>query len=231
MKVVICTPTITKPHPAYLSALEGSVPLLDGAGIEHQCVFEIGCPYISGARATMLRRAMAAGGDVFVFIDHDVSWAPGDLLTLIQSQGDVVGGTYRYKLDDIQYMGNVETDADGLPIVRDDGCIRAFRLPAGFLKVTRAGVDKFMAAYPHLTIRSEDGFESPDLFNHGAHKGTWFGEDYAFCRNWIDAGGEVWLIPDMNLDHHSGESVYRGNFHEYLLRCPGGSKSDCPRAA
>lgn len=30
----------------------------------------------------MLRKALDAQADVIVFIDHDVSWAPGDLLKL-----------------------------------------------------------------------------------------------------------------------------------------------------
>jgi hypothetical protein len=52
----------------------------------------------------------------------------------------------------------------------------------------------------------------------------WWGEDYAFCRNWQEIGGEVWLVPNLNLNHWSGDKVWKGNFHEYLLKQPGGSK-------
>lgn len=179
----------------------------------------------------MLRKAMGWGADTFVFLDDDVSWAAGDLLKLLRTDGDVVGGTYRYKLDGEHYMGCINTDAAGLPVVRDDGLISANRLPAGFLKVTRAAVARFMAHYPHLSIVDDEGFVSPDLFNHGAHKGTWFGEDYAFSRNWIDCGGQLWLAPDLSLDHNEGERVWAGNFHEYLLRRPGGSKWQRPISA
>lgn len=219
---------MTRPHDAYLASLEACVPALDAAGIEHAAVFEVGCPYISGARATLLRKALVWGADTIVFIDHDVSWAPADLTKLASTAGDVVGGTYRYKTDDERYMAHIDVDERARPLVRADGALRAQRLPAGFLKVTCAAVDRFMRHYPHLTIRDADGFESPDLFNHGAHRGTWFGEDYAFCRNWLDADGELWLVPDLELGHHAGDRSYLGNFHRFLLRQPGGSDSACP---
>jgi hypothetical protein len=52
----------------------------------------------------------------------------------------------------------------------------------------------------------------------------WWGEDYAFCRNWQELSGEVWIVPDLNLNHWSGDKVWKGNFHQYLLRQPGGSE-------
>lgn len=224
MKVVLCTPTRDRPSQAFLDALEASVPALDAAGIEHKTVFEVGCPYISGARATMLRKAMATDADAFVFIDDDLSWRPTDLVRLIMTRGDVVAGMYRYRTEEEQYMGNICTDANGIPEVRDDGAIRAFRVPAGFLKVTRAAVEKFMLDYPELVIKNGEGVRSPDLFNHGAIGGTWYGEDMAFSKRWIEAGGLIWVVPDLQLDHHAKDRVYKGNQYDYLLRCPGGSR-------
>ncbi len=59
-KVVLCVPTLTRPMPQTLASIEASIPLLDAAGWDHAMVSEIGCPYISGARATMLRKALDA---------------------------------------------------------------------------------------------------------------------------------------------------------------------------
>lgn len=219
-RVVFCTPTIVRPYPAYLEAMEASVPLLDAAGIEHQVTFEIGNPYISAARATMLRKALDANADVIVFLDHDLSWRPEDLLTLIQTPGDVVAGLYRYKKDEVEYMGAVDTDAAHRPVLRDDGCMRANRVPAGFLKVTRAAVATFMRAYPHL-MYGDPTSPSVDLFNHGAHEWTWYGEDYAFSRNWLACGGEIWVVPDLDLTHHS-DKPFPGNWHQFMMRQPGG---------
>ena len=223
-KVCFCIPTITRPYQQCIDSLEASVPLLDAAGWDHYMVPEVGNPYISAARAKMLRKALDAKADVIVFIDHDVSWRPEDLLKLLDTEGDVVAGTYRYKSDEVSYMGTILSDINGRPRVREDGCIAATLVPAGFLKITTKCVDKFMQAYPDLCY-GERYNQSVDLFNHGAHKGNWWGEDYSFCRNWKDAGGEIWLVPDLNLDHHSTTESFIGNFHQYMLRQPGGSEA------
>jgi hypothetical protein len=222
VKLVIATPTLTRPRPEYLASLEASVAAMDAAGFDHQAVFEVGCPYISHARATMLRKALDADADTVVFIDHDVSWRPEDLVSVVEAEGDVVAGTYRYKKDDEEYMGVIECDAEGLPLVRSDGAIRAEKVPAGFLKVTRNAVRRFMRGYPELVYGYPER-AAVDLFNHGAHKGVWYGEDYAFSRRWKELGEDIWLLPNLDLGHH-GDKAYPGNFHRFLMRQPGGSE-------
>jgi glycosyltransferase involved in cell wall biosynthesis len=233
-KVVFCIPTMTKPYQQTLDALRDSIPLIVGAGWEEGCVNEIGCPYISAARATMLRKALDAKATVIVFIDHDVSWEPPDLLRLIETDGDVVAGTYRFKkgeaeqgCKDEEYMGTFFGPGQH-PIVRGDGCIKMLNVPAGFLKVTRNAVNRFMEKYPELCY-GEYCAPAVDLFNHGAHERVWFGEDYAFCRRW-NAIGDVWCVPNLNITHWTKERGHKGNLHMYLRRRPGGDLSDCPIA-
>lgn len=221
-KVVFCIPTVKRPYQQCLDSLEASVPLIQAAGWDDYMVNEIGSPYISAARATMLRKALDVKADVIVFIDHDLSWRPEDLLKLIETEGDVVAGTYRFKSDEVSYMGTIHSDFGGVPFVRKtDGAIKAKLVPAGFLKITKEAVDKFMRGFPKLCY-GEQYRQSIDLFNHGAHGGVWWGEDYAFCRNWESIMGEIWLVPDLQLDHHSETKSYPGNFHMYLRQQPGG---------
>lgn len=216
-KVVFCTPTIKKPFTQYLDAMEASIPLITEAGWEEGSVYEVGNPYISQTRANMLRKALDAKADVIVFIDHDLSWSPDALLKLIETDGHVVSGAYRFKEDEERYMGRLFQDEQGRPIVREDGCVRAEWIPAGFMKITKEAVDWMMGAYPALCYGPR---YAPlyDLFNHGAHKGVWWGEDYAFSRRWNEADGEIWVIPDLDLTHHSADQAYPGNYHRFLLR-------------
>ncbi len=227
MKVVFATATVKRPCDEYLAALEASIPLLDGAGIEHAAVYEVGCPYISSARATLLRKAMDTEPDAVVFIDHDMSWEPAGLNRLLSTDDDVLAATYRYRLDDESYMGTLIDGPEHRPVVRDDGCIAAELVPAGFLKVTKRAVHKFMGAYPDL-IFGPRFHPSVDLFNHGAHDGLWWGEDYAFSRNWRAMGEKLWIMPDISITHHEGDKSFPGNFHEFLLRQPGGSNERIP---
>lgn len=222
LKIVFCTPTITRPFEPYLAALEGSIPALDAAGIEHSAVFRVGDVYISHSRSYMLWQAMKTDADAVVFIDHDLSWEPEDLVRLIQHPGDVAAGDYRYKMDEETYMARLFTTDDGHPMVRADGTLRAHAVPAGFLKVTRAAVERFREAYPELLFGKD---EFIDLFNHGAYEGLWWGEDFAFSRRWRAMGGEIHLIPDLNITHHLPDKAFPGNLHEFLLRQPGGRKA------
>lgn len=220
--VVICTPTLVRPYAAYLDALEASVPALDAAGIEHKTTFELSCTYISYARAQMLHRALQTDADAFIFIDHDMSWSPEALVKLIKTKGDVVAGLYRYKQPEVEYMGVLW--GEGRVVERDDGCVRAAWVPAGFLKVTRGAVRRFMRYYPELCYGAP---ERPhvDLFNHGARSFVWFGEDYGFSERWIDKGEEIWVVPDLDIDHNGADGVvYRGNFHRHLLSLIPGAK-------
>jgi glycosyltransferase involved in cell wall biosynthesis len=224
VKVIFATPSLNGPTPHLIGALEQSIPLIQAAGWDEGLIEERGNPYISGARSIMLRKALDADADVIVFLDYDLSWAPRDLLTLIETPGDVVAGTYRFKKAEHEYMGALIGER---PVVRDDGAISADRVPAGFLKVTREAVGRFARAYPNL-LYGDAMHPSLDLFNHGAMDGIWYGEDYAFSKRWVDIGGELWIVPNLEITHHAGDHAFPGNFHEFLLRQPGGSKEGEP---
>jgi hypothetical protein len=219
--VVFCIPTIKKPYQCTLDALEASVPLFDQRGWKHSLVSNVGSPYISCARSIMLRKALDAKAEVIVFIDHDLSWRPQDLLKLVETEGDVVSGNYRFKYEPEEYMGIPLPDLDGNVQVRPDGAIKGYYVPAGFLKITRKAVNKFIDSYPELCYGDRCN-PHIDIFNHGAHQNVWFGEDYAFSRRWRDCGGELIIIPDLQINHHTPDEVFEGNYHEYLMKQPGG---------
>jgi hypothetical protein len=216
-KVVFCIPVVNTLHAKTRISLLESLPLIEDAGWEHGCGQTLNNPYISGARADMLRKAIDAKADQIIFIDYDVAWRPEDMLKLLETEGDVIAGTYRYRMDDVQYMGMLELDVSNHPIVRDDGCVKAKTVPAGFLRVSREAVSAFARKYPEL-LYGDPLNPYIDLFNHGARDGIWWGEDMAFSDRWCKMGRELWIIPDMDIDHYDrGTGIcYPGNFHKYL---------------
>ena len=217
MKLVIATPTVKRPHDAYLKALEDCIPALDALGIEHYAVNEIGSAYISAARATMCRKAMDAKADHVLFIDHDVSWTPESIVKLIDTPGDVVCGTYRYKQEEERYMGYFY-QIEGVPCARwPDNVIEAERMPAGFLRVSKEAIDLFMKTHPNLCFGPQYA-RAVDLFNHGADGTEWWGEDYMFSRNWRATGNPMWVVPDLDIAHHDGDKTYPGNLQKFILK-------------
>jgi len=236
MKVVFLTATRRRPHDAYIAAMEASIPVLNAAGVEHKLIPHTGCPYIAYAQADMLHKAMATDADTFMYIEDDESWAPGDILKVLETKGDVVAGTYRFKhLDDHEeYMGAWHCDKEHRAILRaGDRAIKAHMVPTGFLKITREAVRKFMRAYPKL-IFGDPINPAVDMFQHGAvfDDWRWWGQDYAFCKRWADIKGEIWLVPNLSINHHDwhSERVWRGNLHEFLMRAPGGVNAPPPGA-
>jgi glycosyltransferase involved in cell wall biosynthesis len=224
-RVAICTPALVRPTQHCLDSLEKASPVLQAAGWTDRFITEIGCPYISHARATMLRKALDDGADVIVFLDYDLSFEADAILRLIETEDDCCAGLYRFKKDEEEYMGVLDTDASGFPRVRHDGALYADKVPAGFLKLTKEGVRKYMRAWPELLYGDPERF-SVDLFNHGAHGGVWYGEDYAFSRRWRERCGEIMVVPDLSLTHHSSDKAYPGNFHNFLRRQPGGDLAE-----
>jgi len=214
-RLVIMTPTVKKPFDEYMSSMETAAAVLEAAGIEVMLVFEIGNAYISGARATLLRKALDRRPDAVMFIDHDLSFTPAALKKLVMTKGDIVAGTYRFKEDVERYMGFCHVK-DGALQVRQDGALKATYVPAGFMKITRHAVNYFMEKYPEL-IYGERCLPHIDLFNHGAMSGLWHGEDYAFCKRWGDIDGDIWLVPDLDITHHTTEAAYPGNFWKFIV--------------
>ncbi len=204
----------------FIESLKACLPAVESLGWEHGVAQEAGCPYISAARAKVIRRAINGGAEVLVFLDHDVSWTPEDMVKLLETEGDVVAGTYRKKTsqDEEIYMGVLDTDIKGALMGRADGCLKAHRVPAGFLKVSVDAINAFAKFYPELLFGPPMSQEL-DMFNHGVIEGIWYGEDYAFSKRWLDMGGDIWIIPDLDIDHHSADgTVHKGNLHRYLLK-------------
>jgi hypothetical protein len=220
---VFLTPFVVKPLPGYIESFEWTIPLLEAAGWRHALIGEQGNAYISGARATLLRKALNLEPTCVVYLDYDLSWKPEHLVNLIETEGDVVAGNYRFKSEPEDYMGVQLTDDDGHTLRRGDGCIQMHGVPAGFLKITTKAVEKFMDAYPEL-VYGYKWHPHIDLFNHGAIDRVWFGEDFAFSKRWRAMGETIWCQPDLDITHHTATDAYFGNFNDYLCRQPGGSK-------
>lgn len=220
LKVALCTPSYFGLHDETAKAIDAGGRALAEAGFKVWALREIGNPYISRARAELVRKALDGGADFIVFIDHDMSFPAADLVKLVNTYGDVVAGTYRYKKDAEEYMGTLRRDAQGRPVKRIDSALAATGVPAGFLKISAHAVERFTKQFPHLKF-GDPKKPHIDLFNHGARGGEWVGEDIGFCRNWIEGcGGEIWVMPHLNIDHWSGDKCYAGNLHRFLSQGP-----------
>jgi hypothetical protein len=242
MKVCFATPTPAKPFIEMNDSAIAEVPFMREAGLEDEpWLWEVGSAYVSYARALLIQKAFRIWKDddgCIVFIDHDLSWKPGELTKLVQTPGDVVAGTYRFKSPDEEYMGRLDK-AEGAPIpeLNKYQCLPASLVPAGFLKITRTAIEIFIRKYSNLNFSRDLPNQDfcYDLFSHGTINNTWFGEDYAFCLRWRALGLPIWLRPDLDITHHGrnldGEAFsFPGNYWRFL-NSPEGQVLERPKGS
>lgn len=215
----------------FKDSLTSTYELLTEKG--HECMaphFLVGCCYIQAARNDLVYEFLKrTDADVLFFLDDDISWDPQDVLRLVEMGDDIVAGIYPKKTMKEEYPVVIKTDKSGYPAnIREDGSLEAALLPTGFLRIKRKPLERMYEAYASLLgfSKNEKGQELTgyvDLFPQGVQEGRWWGEDFAFCRLWQGLEGKLWVVPDINLTHWHGDFPHAGNYHDFLLRQPGGS--------
>jgi len=183
------------------------------AGAELEVAFVGGCSLITLARNQMVQDFLDGEADRLVFIDADVAWEAGSLLKVAQHPVDFVGGAYRIKeaweAYPVHWLDRPELVAKG-------GLLEVASVPGGFLSLSRAVFERIEAHFPgrrysHLGRAFNGFFHAPIMDGH------LYGEDTAFCHDWREAGGQVWLDPTLNLTHVGGSNSYEGCIGEWLL--------------
>jgi hypothetical protein len=176
---------------------------------------ECGNALIADARALIVAQFLASEADTLVFIDSDVCWEAGALLKLLDHPVDMVAGIYPQRRDPINYC--VKWDTSKAELVAENGLLEVHGVPAGFMKLSRKQLESMVEQYPdtEFYVESAPNQKAWALFADyriGKHK---MGEDYAFCRRWIDMGGKVWIDPEISMGH-VGYKTFKGHLGDHL---------------
>jgi hypothetical protein len=167
------------------------------------------------ARNVLLGYFMASDCTDMVFVDSDVSWAPGCFDRLLAHDVDFVAGAYRHKGEEESYPVAWLDETDRT--VNDKGLIAVAGVPGGFFRMTRAGLERITAQCPDLVYESHNakGLKCWYLFDIVFADGRAWGEDYVFCKKIRALGETVWLDPSLHLSH-AGHKEYRGQMSAFL---------------
>jgi hypothetical protein len=209
MLVYVGIPVIDgKPYATLVDSLLAEQLRGFAKGVHFLVDWEIGCSLIGHARNKLAKRFLdTKEADCIVYVDADISWKRGELIKLAERQEDVIGGTYRGKVDVVKFHVRGPVEVDG-------NLYRVGGLPGGFLKVSRNALNKIDATQ----YTDGAGTLLRDYFPTGVHDGTFYGEDYGFCRLWNESGGTVWLDPDIRLKHQDGNRFFEGDPREWLKK-------------
>lgn len=178
------------------------------------------------ARVSIAGRFLSSDCTHLLFIDADIRWDWRDIVRLVKTGKDVVGGIYRKKQPEVRYPANfVPGTTDNLPFDEASGCFEMLDLPTGFMMISRAAMDRMVAAYPETRCMiGEGGWDSECnqntylLFDMPIDEhGMLLSEDFAFCRRWQRIGGKVWMLPDIELGH-TGPHEFAGKISDIITR-------------
>mgnify|MGYP003351315321 FL=1 len=175
---------------------------------------------ITRARNTLTAKFLATEGSTHLFfVDADIGWEPWHLLVLLNRDVDVIGGLYPMKSLPIKWCVNgfdgAEEGADGLQEVSKTG--------TGFLLIKRHVFEK-LKSHPAVKPFANDIGLPKELdphmktyFDTGVRENRYYSEDWAFCENWRDLGGRVWVDKRVLL-RHSGHYVFSHENQEQAYR-------------
>ena len=155
-----------------------------------------------------------------MFIDADIGWEPWHLLVMLDAQKDVIGGLYPMKSLPVKWCVN------GIPGMTEDpnsSLVEVSKTGTGFLLIKR---DVFEKSDSHPAVRAfaNDIGLPPELnqymktyFDTAVREGRYYSEDWTFCENWRDLGGQVWVDKRVLL-RHTGTYVFDGNAQEQVYK-------------
>jgi hypothetical protein len=165
---------------------------------------------ISRARNTLTAKFLSTEGSThLMFVDADIGWEPWHLLVMLDAQKDVIGGLYPMKSMPIKWCVN------GIPGQEntEGNLIEVSKTGTGFLLIKREVFEK-LNGHPATKPFANDIGLDPNLnqymktyFDTAVREGRYYSEDWTFCENWRDLGGQVWVDKRVLL-RHTGTYVF-----------------------
>ncbi len=176
---------------------------------------------ISRARNTLTAKFLCTEGSThLMFIDADIGWEPWHLLVMLNAQKDVIGGLYPMKSLPVKWCVN------GIPGVEpspDSNLVEVSKTGTGFMLIKRDVFDK-MNGHPAVKPFANDIGLPVELnpymktyFDTAVREGRYYSEDWTFCENWRDLGGQIWVDKRVLL-RHTGTYVFDGAAQDKLYQ-------------
>jgi len=206
----IATTSGSTPKPNYVDSMMRTIQAFGREGIEADWLLHQGDPHVDDGRNACVAKFLESGADKFLFIDDDVGWIAEELLKFIKHDRDVVAAIYPKKSDEpdwpVRFLpGELQAEPDGL--------LQVENVPTGFLMLSRRCLE--MMAADAVWFNRKDSGKTPLLFERGVAGGLRWSGDYWWGRKWAEAGGTIWIDPEINLSH-VGLKTWRGCIGDFL---------------
>ena len=177
---------------------------------------------ISRARNTLTAKFLHTKESThLMFIDADIGWEPWHLLVMLDAQKDVIGGLYPMKSLPIKWCVNgIAGQPEPAP---EENLIEVSKTGTGFMLIKRDVFEKLDAHPATKPFKNDIGLD-PALdpymktyFDTAVREGRYYSEDWTFCENWRDIGGQVWVDKRVLL-RHTGTYTFAHDAQEKLMQ-------------
>jgi hypothetical protein len=158
---------------------------------------------ISRARNTLVAKFLNTPTSThLMFIDADIGWEPWHLLVMLNADKDVIGGLYPMKTMPVKWVVN------GFEGAKEDGPLQEVsKTGTGFMLIKRHVFEKLNRHPAVKTFANDIGLPKeldPHMktyFDTAVRENRYYSEDWTFCENWRDFGGEIWVDKRVLLKH------------------------------
>ncbi|ODN69549.1 hypothetical protein [Methylobrevis pamukkalensis] len=214
--LLILTPCYKGLSSGYVTSLWDTQEEMRARGVPCGLVHVAGDAIISHARNLLMAKFLAAERfSHALLVDADQEWPASAVVRLLAAGFGFSACGVPKRTEPLTWNFHPRPG----PTLRDarTGFVRIERIGTGFMMLRREVVASMAAAPDIVRFRHDEAGETtvvPELFRPGVIGGTWFGEDYAFCRRWTDSGGEIWLDPEQAIRHEGT--------HLFDAGCPDG---------
>ncbi len=166
-------------------------------------------------RDVLTSRFLESKASHMLCVDSDIGWSSSDAQALMDADKDFVGGVYCKKQQSREIPAVLLGGREGDLWLAD-------YVPAGFILVSRACIERMYGAYRNLQYSIANfGYVTAlwsSLFVDGQ---SYDGEDVSFCRRWRKLGGEIWLHQGVTLKHY-GEMAFVPGEGQVASQAPAG---------
>jgi hypothetical protein len=174
---------------------------------------------ISRARNTLTAKFLHTKESThLMFVDADIGWEPWHLLVMLDAQKDVIGGLYPMKSLPVKWCVN---GLPGFVEKPEDPLIEVTKTGTGFMLIKREVFEK-LDQHPAVRPFNNDIGLPPELnpymktyFDTAVRENRYYSEDWTFCENWRDLGGQVFVDKRVLL-RHTGTYVFDGTTQQKL---------------
>jgi glycosyltransferase involved in cell wall biosynthesis len=171
------------------------------------------CSNLPVGRDQLVSEFLASGCERMFFLDSDITWEPGALIKLAHRPEDFVAGCTRYKNDEEAYpIGWLPNE---FLYANAQGLLEIKMIGTAFMSLSR-NVFKIIKEFAPGREYETWGETYNCFFEQPFLDGQVYGEDAYFCKSWRDAGGKIFLDPEIEITHWKFDRPFVGHIGKWL---------------